>query len=412
MGKMVNKVIIGILVLLVVLSGGLSMYSYMLNQQVNALSEQLTRSQEEQSARIGAVTDELLAFKGETLNSIGALREEVSETITRIHFVQDEINVVQDEVRDVADVTSELSQSVMNASKIYQRASQAIVRISDGETMVGSGFVLDTEGHVVTAYHVVERLTEVEVILPDGSISTATVTGSCQFSDIAVLALDTKPVAEPLKFADSATLLVGEPVVTIGNPFDLVGTLTSGIISQLNRFIEIEYDSQKRWVANLIQFDAAVNSGNSGCPLLNSEGEVIGMVTTRINPNRGDGIYLAVSSNKVRRVATPLINQGFFDYPWLGAEVTNLTPQMAQDRELDTVNGALVKGISAGGPAEAAGIEVDDIIVAIDSKAIRDVADLTSYLGEYRSPDEEVTITLIRDNAKLGLSLKIGKHSL
>jgi len=411
---MVNKVIIGILVFLVVLSGSLSVYSYMLNQQINTLGEQLTSSEEKQAALIGVVTDELIAFKGETLAKIDTLGKAVSGTTTNIDILREEvdgaitnIDLVEDEIRDVA---SELSQSVLNATKIYQGARQAIVRVTDGERVIGSGFVLDAEGHVVTAHHVVEDLTEIEVVLPDGSISTATVTGSCRFSDIAVLTLEGQPVTKPLKFADSATLLVGEPVATIGNPFDLTETLTSGIVSQLNRFIEIEYDSQKRWVTNLIQFDAAVNFGNSGCPLLNSQGEVIGMVIARVNPEQGDGIYYAVSSNKLKRVTTSLINQGSFDYPWLGVEITNLTPQVAQSRGLDTINGVLVKGVVAGSPADVAGIEIDDIIVAIDGKEIRSIADLTSYLGEHKSPDEEATITLIRDNATLKLSLRIGKQ--
>jgi len=408
---MVNKVIIGILVFLVVVSGGLGTYSYMLNRQINDLSEQLTSSQEEQAARIGVVSDELIVFKGETLDNFGVLREEVDGTITEISTLREEvdrINVVQDEIKDMA---TELSQSVINASKIYQMTSQSIVRITDGERTIGSGFVLDTKGHIVTAQHVVESLTEIEVILPDGSVSAATITGSCQFSDIAVLTLEGKTDTKPLKFADSATLPVGEPVVTIGNPFDLTETLTSGIVSQLNRFSEIEYDVQKRWVANLIQFDAAINSGSSGCPLLNSKGEVIGMVIARLNPDWGDGIYYAISSNKVKRVTTSIINQGSFDYPWIGVWITDLTSQIIQYRELDTINGALVKQISAGGPAEAAGIEVDDIIVAIDGKAMRNTADFISYLGEYKSPDEEATITLIRDKTRLELSLTIGKRS-
>ncbi|GAI50687.1 unnamed protein product, partial [marine sediment metagenome] len=119
-------------------------------------------------------------------------------------------------------------------------------------------------------------------------------------------------------------------------------------------------------MANLIQFDAAVNFGNSGCPLLNSEGEVIGMVIARIEPNEGDGIYYAVSSNKLKRVTASLIAQGSFDYPWIGVGIANLTPQMVQTRALETTNGILVGEILAESPASAAGIEVDDIIMAFD----------------------------------------------
>jgi len=200
---------------------------------------------------------------------------------------------------------------------------------------------------------------------------------------------------------------VGEPIVTIGNPFNLPQTLTAGIVSQINRFVEIEYGSKARWVANLIQFDAAVNSGNSGSPLINSAGEAIGMVIARVNPNEGDGIYYAVSSNKVKRIATSLIDKGFFDYPWLGVEIADLAPQIVRARGLETANGVLVKKVLTGSPAVAAGIKVDDIIVAIDEMATRDTADLTSYLGEHKNPGELVSLTLIRDTTKLELSFKI-----
>ena len=317
------------------------------------------------------------------------------------------LDILEDEMGDVA---AAFSPSLINASEVYQKVRQSIVKISNGERTVGSGFILDTQAHIVTAHHVAENHPNIYVILSDGSISPATVTGSCQHSDIAVLTLEDELVVEPLVLADSATVRIGEPVVTIGNPFDLTETLTSGIVSQINRFVEIETNSETHWVANLIQFDAAANFGNSGGPLLNSKGEVIGMVVARVPLDKGDGIYYAVSSNKIRKVAASLIDQGSFDYPWLGVEITNLTPQMAQDRELETTNGVLVKKVFADSPAKTAGIKVDDIIVAIDGTVVREVADLTSYLGEYKSPDEIATLELIRDTTKMELSVEIGKR--
>ncbi|MFC2020577.1 S1C family serine protease [Chloroflexota bacterium] len=307
-------------------------------------------------------------------------------------------------------MTAELSQSAMNAADVYQEANQAVVRITDGEREIGSGFIIDDEGHVLTAYHVIENLTEIVVVLADESISTATVKGSSRISDVAILTLEDAPAASPLSFANSATISVGQPVVTIGSPFDLTATLTSGIVSQLDRFIEIELDSQTRGVANLIQFDAPVNPGNSGCPLLNSMGEIIGMVIARVRPEDGDGIHYAVSSNKLKRVSDSLINQGSFDYPWLGVEASNLTPQEAKGRGLDTINGVLVSRVVAGGPAASAEVKVNDIIVAIDGEGIGNIDGLTSYLGEHASPGEEATITLMRDGASLELSLTIGKQ--
>ena len=424
---MTNKVIIGILVFLVVLSGGLGYHSYTLSQQINSLGEQMTVWQTEQATQIDRLGGELTTLRGEILTRFGDLKGEIDENLIQIGALQDKIggnlakidalkdridgtlakiNTLEGEIRD----TTGLSQSVIDANEVYQKVSQATVRISNGERTVGSGFIFDGEAHVLTAHHVVENLAEIYVVLPDGRISTATNTGSCLFSDVAVLTLEDELVVEPLKLADSASVRIGEPAATIGNPFDLTETLTTGIVSQINRYAEIDYDSQTRWVANLIQFDAAVNFGNSGCPLANTEGEVIGMVIARIEPDEGDGIYYAVSSNKIKRVAASLIAQGSFDYPWLGVGIVNLTPQMVQTRDLATANGVLVEKVLAESPAKAAGIKVDDIIVAIDGVALRDVAALTSYLGEYKSPGETATFALIRDATKLELSIEIGKR--
>ena len=383
---MINKVIIGMLSFLLVLTGALFVYSYNLNREISALTQQLSVFQREGTASIDALSDEWTTFRGKTLDRVETLSDELE------------------------GVTTALEQSVMNASGIYQRVSQAVVEISDGQNTIGTGFVLDPEGHIVTPYHVVQGRAQIDVILSDGTISSATVIGSSEQSDVAVLTVKEALTFEALVWVDSSTVSVGEPVTVIGNPLDLPGTITSGIVSQTNRFVEIRYDSGSRWVANLIQLDAAVNFGNSGSPLLNSRGEVIGMVIGRVDPNLGDGIYYAVSSNKVKRVADSIIDHGSFEYPWLGVEVANLTPETARARNLETVNGALVKGVMAGNPAEAAGIEVDDIIVGINGAAVREIADLISYLGEYTSRGEVVTVELIRDGAKLELSATIGKR--
>ncbi len=421
-----NKIIVSILVLLLLLSGGLGFYSYTLNQQIDSLSGQLASFQQEQADRIGTISDELTNIKKETLTKIsgleGKLKDEMSLTQTKISETEDKVRVLASNIDDaiarvdtieseVRDTTTELSRSVINANKIYQKVSQATVRISDGQRTIGSGFVLDNEAHVVTAYHVIEELSSIYIIFPDGRTSKATVKGSCQYSDVAVLTLADKPDIELPPLANSSEIRVGEPVVTIGNPFDLTETLTAGIVSQVNRYDEVQSDTQSRWVANLIQFDAPANPGNSGCPLLNSRGEVIGLVIARIDPSQGDGIYYAVSSNKVRRVATSIIEKGSFDYPWLGVSIANLTPQIVQNRNLTTMNGVLVAGfVSDSSPAAIAGMKTDDIILAIDDVEIRDIAEFTSYLGEFKSPGELVTLKGRRGTTELQLVVEIGKH--
>lgn len=424
---MTNKIIIGILIFLVVLSGGLGYYSHALNQQINSLSEQLSEFHSEQAAKIGAVSNDLAALRDETRTNVTSIESELGKTQTRIGSVEEgigdtlskvdslgqEISGTQDKItaleEEVGNIAAAVTESTLDASTIYERVTKATVRISNGSSTIGSGFVFDNKFHVLTAYHVIETLSSIYVIFADGRVSAATSTGSDPASDVAVLTLVDSIAIEPPPFADSAKVRIGEPVAAIGSPFDTPDTLTTGIVSQTNRFTEIGSNSQSRWVANLIQFDAAVNFGNSGCPLVNSKGEVIGLVVARVSPGEGDGIYYAVSSNKVKKVATALIAQGFFDYPWLGVEVANLTPQLVETRSLETSNGALVRGVTAQSPAAAAGIMVDDIIVNVDSFIIRYTSDLLSYLGEYKSPGDSANITLIRSTTRMVLPVQIGK---
>jgi S1-C subfamily serine protease len=423
---MANKIIIGILVLLVILMGGIGYYSYMLNQQLDDLGERLTIFKMEQAAQIDAINNELITLRTETLSGISTLEDRIAETLAEVDTLEKELGTTQnwitrleDEIGGVASqvdvleerltsAVTEFSRSAMDASEVYQKVIRATVRINDGQNTIGSGLILDTEAHVVTAHHVVDGLSQIYVILHDGRILEATDIGHCQVSDIAVLELEDNQAIEPPPLADSSLVKVGEPVVALGSPLGLRDTLTAGIISQINRYAEIQYDSQSRWVSNLLQFDAAVNAGNSGCPLANSSGEIIGVVIARVNPGEGDGIYYAVATNKVKRVATELIAQGSFDYPWVGINITDLTPQMVQDRSLETANGVLVAGVYDDSPAEVAGIEDDDIIISIDDTPVKDSADITSYLGEFKSPGDVATIKLIRGATELEFPIEIG----
>ncbi len=425
---MANKVIIGILVILVVLYSGLGYYSYTLTQQVAWLQGQLNSIRTEQNTRTDNLSTELAIFREDVIAGIGQLKSSIEESQAQISILGNETDenlakLESLEVRDSEILTgmealegeisgiAQSSSPVLDAAQVYETASQATVGISNGEDVIGSGFIYDTEVHVVTAYHVVESLSQIYVILPDGRVSKATTIGSSLYSDVVVLKLDDELDIEPVTLADSTKIQVGEPVAVIGNPFDLEGTITTGIISQVNRQAEIESNVQTRLISNLIQFDAAVNYGNSGGPLLNSAGEVIGLVIARVQPGEGDGIYYAVSANKVRRVVTAIITRGVFDYPWLGIAISNLTPQIMQTLNLDTTNGVLVREVQVGAPAALAGIQIDDNIIAIDGFVIRNVADLTSYLGEYTSPGETVTITLIRSSVRRDLSLEVGKRT-
>ena len=427
---MMNKILAVILVILVIFSGVLGFYSYTLSQETVELSQRLNTMRKEladfrgesisqsddlaeeisgASVRIGTLAEEMAGASARidslddkldgSLTRIDSLEGDLSNTLTSVSKLDDEIK----------NVAGRIAEATISADSIYQGASQSVVRISNGEQVIGSGFIIDAGAHLLTAYHVIDTLTEINAILPDGSFSAAKIVGTCKRSDIAVLILEKPPAAGLLSFADSESVKIGEPVVAIGSPFDLTETLTSGIVSQLNRLAEIEFSTESRGVGNLIQFDAPVNFGNSGCPVLNSRGDVIGMAIARIDPVDGDGICYAVSSNKLQRVTASLIERGSFDYPWVGISISNITPLLAQSIGRETINGVLVDQVAAAGPAKTAGIKVNDIITAFDGVAIRDVAEFISYLGEKSSPKDMVKLTVTRGSSELELSLTMGK---
>ena len=401
---MFSKSVSIVLVVLFILIGLLGAYAYTLNQQAGSLSQRLEQYQVEQGQGFAALADRL-ADIDDTFETTGKLiQNRLDDLESEAGDISSQIELLEDEMAAL----TELSQSQINTREVYAQAVEATVRIGDGEWIIGSGFIYDTDGHVVTASHVVEELPEIYVILPDGRVSKASLVGNNQRSDVAVLNLEETLAVTPLKLADSDEVVIGEPVAIIGSPLDSTESVTAGIVSQKDLFIEVNGDSGTSWVANIIQFDAAANFGNSGGPLLNRRGEVIGIVTARVNPERGDGIYYAVSSNKIKRVADALIEYGTYDYPWLGLLVTDLTPQLAESRNLKTINGIVVNEVVIGSPAQKAGLKYGDIIVAINGVTIRELADLQSYLGEHISPNDVVSISVNRNGYRFELSLKVG----
>ncbi len=425
---MANKITIGLLVLLLLIAGGFGYYAYTSHQQINLMRGELNVFQSKYNAQAEASHEELLSLKNELRTGLDGLGVEIDKSIAHTADIEAKVDVnldmidsLENEVganaASIGTMEQELAETIgpagsfMNASDIYREASQAVVRINDGQRTVGSGFIYSSEGHILTAHHVTNQLDEIYAIFPDGRVFPASVVGSCAFSDVAVLELDSVSVFEPPMISDSSAIKVGDPVAVIGSPFDLAESLNTGVVSQVNRFVDIEYSGQVRWVSNLIQFDAAVNSGNSGGPLFDSDGGVIGLVIARVEPEEGDGIYYAVSSNKLKRVADSIIVNGYFDYPWLGVDISDLTPQQVQDMDLESINGVLVNRVVADSPADTAGVQVDDIIIAFDGTEIGNVALLTSYLGEHTSPGEPAILTVIRGADTIDLPMEVGQRS-
>ncbi len=312
---------------------------------------------------------------------------------------------------------------------LYERVNPSVVNIVitvAGEEQLGtdqlfpaqgqgSGFIYDTEGHIITNNHVVAEADKVEVTFYDGTTVEAEVLGADPDSDLAVVKVDVAPESlRPVTWGDSDHVLVGQRAVAIGNPFGLEGTLTSGIVSALGRSLPTEEGAFR--IPEIIQTDAAINPGNSGGPLLNSQGEVIG-INTAIVPRRSGfgersflGVGFAVPSNLVARVIPSIIENGNYDHPWIGFSGNTVTPEIAKAMELDEVKGALIAEVISGSPADKAGLRGGtreivglntliggDVIIAIEDEEIREFDDLISFLSRRGTVGESVTVTIIRE---------------
>ena len=321
-------------------------------------------------------------------------------------------------------------------SELFKNVEKSVVQISsEDETTsellgarLGSGFVYDTNGHVITNNHVTAGGKNLHITFSDGTIYTGKVVGSDPHSDLAVLLIDDVPKTKlfPLKLGNSSNLIVGETVAAVGNPFGLSGSLTEGIVSGLGRLLpstpvpstpENIFGTDSRVasfsIPDIIQTDAAINPGNSGGPLLNLNGEVIG-INSAIFSNTGvyAGVGFAIPSNTLKKVIPELMKNGSYQHPWLGITGVDVTPDIAQKMNLTEARGFLVIDVNSNGPADKAGIrggdkidtiegrEVElggDIILAIDGNPVRKIDDILSHLEREKSVGDNISLTIIRD---------------
>ena len=268
---------------------------------------------------------------------------------------------------------------------------------------LGSGFIVDTSGIVVTNNHVIADADEINVIMNDGSKFKAELVGVDKKTDLAVLKFKpTKPLIA-VKFGDSDKLRLGEWVIAIGNPFSLGGTVTAGIVSARNRDINSgPYD-------NYIQTDAAINRGNSGGPLFNLDGEVIGVNTLIISPSGGSiGIGFAVPSKTVAGVVDQLRQFGELRRGWLGVRIQQVTDEIAESLNIKPARGALIAGVEDKGPAKPAGIEPGDVVVTFDGKDIKEPKDLSRVVAD-TAVGKEVEVVIIRKGAEQTLKVTLGR---
>jgi serine protease Do len=268
---------------------------------------------------------------------------------------------------------------------------------------LGSGFIVDTSGIVVTNNHVIADADEINVIMNDGTKIKAELVGVDKKTDIAVLKF--KPV-KPLiavKFGDSDKLRLGEWVIAIGNPFSLGGSVTAGIVSARNRDIsQGPYD-------NYIQTDASINRGNSGGPLFNLEGEVVGVNTLIISPTGGSiGLGFAVPSKTVAGVVDQLRQFGELRRGWLGVRIQQVTDEIAESLNIKPARGALIAGVDEKGPAKPAGIEPGDVVVKFDGKDVKDPKDLSRVVAD-TAVGKEVDVVIIRKGAEETRKVTLGR---
>jgi serine protease Do len=268
---------------------------------------------------------------------------------------------------------------------------------------LGSGFIIDASGIVVTNNHVISEADEITVILNDGSRLKAELMGKDQKTDIALLRVKTDKPLKAVKFGDSDRLRLGEWVIAIGNPFSLGGTVTAGIVSARNRDINSgPYD-------NYIQTDASINRGNSGGPLFNLEGEVIGVNTAIISPSGGSiGIGFAVPSKTALPVIDQLKQFGETRRGWLGVRIQQVTDEIAESLSIKPARGALVAGVDDKGPAKPAGIEPGDVIVKFDGKDIKEMRDLPRVVAD-TPVGKQVAVQLIRKGKEETKTVMLGR---
>ncbi|MES0359533.1 MAG: trypsin-like peptidase domain-containing protein [Anaerolineales bacterium] len=322
--------------------------------------------------------------------------------------------------------------------EIYEKSNPGVVAIqvlTDSGNGLGSGFVIDKDGHIITNFHVIEGVSELEVDFPSGFKTRGEVIGTDTDSDLAVIEVDAPPEELfPLPLGDSSEIKVGQTVVAIGSPFRFNGTMTTGIISSLGRTLESIHEAPGGnffTAGDIIQTDAAINPGNSGGPLLNVEGEVIGVnrAIRTFNFTSGDdplnsGIGFAIAINTVKRVVPSLISEGKYDYPYLGiSSLSDISLLQQEALQLPRTTGAYVTDVTQDSPADRAGLQGatnptdfpnlfsgGDFIIAIDGIAIQTFSDLLSYLVQEKSPGDTITLTVIRQDQELQLNLTLGKR--
>ena len=335
----------------------------------------------------------------------------------------------------VQQIYTQVNPSVVLITATQQVTTQRGFGFGQGSQMsqaLGSGFVWDTQGHIVTNNHVVDGATSLEVTFPDGTMTSATVVGTDVNSDLAVIKVNVPAdKLHPVSLADSTQVKVGQMVIAIGNPFGESGSLSVGFVSGLGRNLDVASNNSQGFagtsyqIPDIIQTDAPINPGNSGGVLVNAEGNVIG-VTAAIesSTNSSSGVGFAIPSVLVNRVVPSLIQSGHYDHPYLGISGATMQPALAKAMGLDAnQRGVLVSDVTASGPAAKAGIQggnqqatLDgnavtvggDVIVSVDGQTVNTFDDLITYLERNTTPGQKITLGIVRGGKTMSVEVTLG----
>ena len=344
-----------------------------------------------------------------TFQQIGELRNEVSNLQGHVSKLWGFQNVTYQNITIYQNNTALV--------KIYEKVRDSVVLIR-GKTargmVQGSGFVYNYSGTmvVITNYHVIHGTTSISVTFHNGNGYAAYVKGKDPYADLAVLTVDA-PESEfkPLEIVSSSTLRVGDPVIAIGNPFGLVGSMTTGIVSALGRTITEEYTGGFA-IANVIQTSAPINPGNSGGPLLNYRGQVVGITTAIVAESQGVGF--AIPSNTILREIHSLIKYGKYEnHSYLGVKGTDMNYELAQQLHVNITYGWLIVEVISGDPASKATpypLQPNDIIIAMNGTKIKNGDDLAAYLEEYTLPGDTLVLTIQRGDQRLQTQVVLGRR--
>ena len=347
--------------------------------------------------------------------------EKVTKKAESILEIANKVEVIEQKIDVIAEVME--TDTEFSLAEVFERSEMSVVQVNvlrGGDGGIGSGFVYSKDGHIITNQHVVKDSTKVTVTFLDGESFIGDVIGIDRDLDIAVVKVDSKNPErlQPLTIGDSSKLTVGQKITAIGNPFGLSGSMTSGIVSQMGRLLPQETGYS---IPDVIQTDAAINPGNSGGPLFNMNGEVVG-INTAIQSTTGEftGVGFAVPSNTVKKVVPVLIRDGEFKHPWMGISGTDVDPELAEMRELESSKGFVVVSVIEGSPAEKAGMKgvtqtrerdgrefpMDgDIITEIDGKTVRKISDILVHLQREKSVGDEMIITVLRTGVSFDLTM-------